>query len=177
GKRRTGAVGGFRRQVERKRPLQTEETDDDGNQEEKKPLVIDDVEDECAVTNDRTVRTDGSIAAVQTTIGAQLDSELGARDEQRAARYVSTVRPAMAALRYGRNRKEERQSEVRSTEEGGSRMTDERQAEEGVAPDNEHEGGSTTVALDDKMVVDEAETPDPTEPHWKTTAAVDTLSK
>ncbi|ETL86613.1 hypothetical protein L917_13978, partial [Phytophthora nicotianae] len=162
---------------ERAPPLQTEETDDDGNQEEKKPLVIDDVEDECAVTNDRTVRTDGSIAAVQTTIGAQLDSDLGARDEQRAARYVSTVRPAMAALRYGRKRKEERQSEVRSTEEGGSRMTDERQAEEGAAPDNEHEGGSTTVALDDKMVVDEAETPDPTEPHWKTTAAVDTLSK
>ncbi|ETP37765.1 hypothetical protein F442_14478 [Phytophthora nicotianae P10297] len=178
GKRRTGAVGGFRRPVEQERPQQTEETDDDGNQEEKKkPLVIDDVEDECAVTNDRTVRTDGSIAAVQTTIGAQLDSELGARDEHRAARYVSTVRPAMAALRYGRKRKEERQSEVRSTEEGGSRMTDERQAEEGAAPDNEHEGGSTTVALDDKMVVDEAETPDPTEPHWKTTAAVDTLSK
>ncbi|ETI39786.1 hypothetical protein F443_14658 [Phytophthora nicotianae P1569] len=83
----------------------------------------------------------------------------------------------MAALRYGRNRKEERQSEVRSTEEGGSRMTDERQAEEGVAPDNEHEGGSTTVALDDKMVVDETEMPDPTELHRKTTAADDTLSK
>ncbi|EGZ18339.1 hypothetical protein PHYSODRAFT_559252 [Phytophthora sojae] len=37
---------------------------------------------------------------VRRAVAAQLDEELSARDEGRAERYVCTVRPAMAALRY-----------------------------------------------------------------------------
>ncbi|GMF26334.1 unnamed protein product [Phytophthora fragariaefolia] len=42
----------------------------------------------------------GGTAVVQQTVAAILDGELVRRDGERAERYVSTVRPAMAALRY-----------------------------------------------------------------------------
>ncbi|KAE8985612.1 hypothetical protein PR003_g25877 [Phytophthora rubi] len=46
------------------------------------------------------VPKDGSVAAVRKAVAAQLNDELAARESERAERYVSTVRPAMATLRY-----------------------------------------------------------------------------
>ncbi|GMF30055.1 unnamed protein product [Phytophthora fragariaefolia] len=48
----------------------------------------------------KAVPKDGSVAAVRKAVAAQLDDELAARESGRAERYVSTVRPAMATLRY-----------------------------------------------------------------------------
>ncbi|KAE9293289.1 hypothetical protein PR003_g24542 [Phytophthora rubi] len=44
--------------------------------------------------------TGGSVAAVRRAATAQLDKELKSRDSGRATRYVATVWPCMAALRY-----------------------------------------------------------------------------
>ncbi|KAE9291035.1 hypothetical protein PF001_g19339 [Phytophthora fragariae] len=52
------------------------------------------------VDGEGKMMNDGSVAVVRRAVTAQLDEKLAARDEGRAERYVCTVRPAMAALRY-----------------------------------------------------------------------------
>jgi hypothetical protein len=42
------------------------------------------------------------VVAVRKAVRGQLEDEMGGRDEGRAARYVSTVRPAKAAAKYVR---------------------------------------------------------------------------
>ncbi|OWZ10378.1 hypothetical protein PHMEG_00016780 [Phytophthora megakarya] len=56
--------------------------------------------------------SDGSVAAIRA-VTAHLKQELASRDSERAKRYVSTVRPAMAALRY-----EYRDGGTRPSDEG-----------------------------------------------------------
>ncbi|KAE8956206.1 hypothetical protein PR003_g31962, partial [Phytophthora rubi] len=69
---------------------------------------------------------DGDAATVEAAASVYLDDELAGRDEERAQRYVATVRPAMAALRYVRpssadNEQPRQDGEQRQkTEEGGS---------------------------------------------------------
>ncbi|GMF51199.1 unnamed protein product [Phytophthora fragariaefolia] len=47
-----------------------------------------------------TDQQDVTMAVVRLAVTAHMNGELAVRDEERAERYVSTVRPAMAALRY-----------------------------------------------------------------------------
>ncbi|KAE8905017.1 hypothetical protein PF003_g11303 [Phytophthora fragariae] len=70
---------------------------------------------------------DGSFPAAVAAAGARMDEELTEKDDGRARRYVATVGPAMAALRFVRaDRKES------ATEEGGATSThDVSAAEEG----------------------------------------------
>ncbi|OWZ08465.1 hypothetical protein PHMEG_00018991 [Phytophthora megakarya] len=58
--------------------------------------------------------SDESVAAIRA-VTAHLKQELASRDSERAKRYVSAVRPAMAAMRY----------EYRDGEDGGTRPSDE----------------------------------------------------
>ncbi|POM73499.1 LOW QUALITY PROTEIN: Gag-pol fusion protein [Phytophthora palmivora] len=55
---------------------------------------------ESTVVSTSTLPRDGSTAAVKSAVSTKLDDELRTRDDGRAWRYVNTVRPAMAALRY-----------------------------------------------------------------------------
>ncbi|KAI9996298.1 hypothetical protein PInf_013681 [Phytophthora infestans] len=85
---------------------------------------------------------DESVVAARRVTLTQLDDETGGRDEDRARRYVATVRPEKAALRYvypamaesgtrkNEGNKKTRQSE---TEEGGAgtEANSEQRAEEG----------------------------------------------
>ncbi|KAE8875450.1 hypothetical protein PF003_g40428 [Phytophthora fragariae] len=48
----------------------------------------------------KAVPKNGSVVAVREAVAAQLNDEVAAREGERAERYVSTVRPAMATLRY-----------------------------------------------------------------------------
>jgi hypothetical protein len=88
--------------------------------------------------------------AAEAVVSVHLDAELAGRDEGRAQRYVATVRPAMAALRYVRpvavdDRRRPKTEEGGSlqtsdgkskTEEGGSLQTSdgESKTEEGGTP-------------------------------------------
>ncbi|KAE9346468.1 hypothetical protein PR003_g7426 [Phytophthora rubi] len=111
---------------------------------------------------------DGSVAVVRRAVTAQLDEELAARDEGRAERYVCTVRPAMAALRYVHSTDESAKrgpgggvsekamttdalahsEEVAASEEGGDVADGVPSAEEGDAPTN------TPMMMDDNVVDD-----------------------
>ncbi|KAE9017168.1 hypothetical protein PR002_g13466 [Phytophthora rubi] len=109
---------------------------------------------------------DGSVAVVRRAVTAQLDEELAARDEGRAERYVCTVRPAMAALRYvhsadegarrgpdggvGEKAMTSHSKEVAASEEGGAVADGVPSAEEGDAPTN------TLMMMDDNVVDDGA---------------------
>ncbi|KAG6611634.1 Gag-pol fusion protein [Phytophthora cinnamomi] len=59
------------------------------------------VDDEGEKMDDMQVKSnDGSVAAIRRAVAAHLNEELAVRDGERAERYISTVRPAMATLRY-----------------------------------------------------------------------------
>jgi len=85
---------------------------------------------------------DGDAVAAETAASVHLEEELAGRDEERARRYVATVRPAMAALRYVRPVAADGEhtrpgDEPRlATEEGGSLPTsdEEQKTEEGGDP-------------------------------------------
>ncbi|KAE8913438.1 hypothetical protein PF003_g2492 [Phytophthora fragariae] len=85
---------------------------------------------------------DGDAATVEAAASVYLDDELAGRDEERALRYVATVRPAMAALRSVRpssaDNEQPRQDggQRQETEEGGSFPTssDGLRTEEGGDP-------------------------------------------
>ncbi|KAG6586878.1 Gag-pol fusion protein [Phytophthora cinnamomi] len=81
----------------------------------------------CVATREKGKSSDGMAKVVQW-----MDEDAGTRDEGRAARYVATVRPAMAAARYVRadHRQERRDDDAvgrrredgRLTGEGGDRL-------------------------------------------------------
>ncbi|GMF33950.1 unnamed protein product [Phytophthora fragariaefolia] len=57
-------------------------------------------DDEARVRNEEYLAKHVKMAVVRLAVTAHMNGELAVRDEERAERYVSTVRPAMAALRY-----------------------------------------------------------------------------
>ncbi|KAE9016935.1 hypothetical protein PF005_g8920 [Phytophthora fragariae] len=78
----------------------------------------------------KMLSTDGSVAAVRRAATAQLDKELMSRDSGRATRYVATVRPCMAALRYHYTMDESCDDEMKA-EEGNVASPDVPMTEEG----------------------------------------------
>lgn len=138
------------------------------NDESKKVLrqpADEDAEVRNVVAAEKAARMNRSTAAGRKAVSIHLDDELGGRDEQRAARYVATVRPAMAAQRYGRHqglgeRTNERAKKygldakddatVPRAEDDGGRIDNERSAEEGDGPTDERqseEGEVTCLQL------------------------------
>ncbi|KAG7390840.1 hypothetical protein PHYPSEUDO_006662 [Phytophthora pseudosyringae] len=109
--------------------------------------------------NEEVQQQDNGVAAVKMAVHVQLDDDMAGRDEERATRYLSTVRPAMAAVRYsGHDEKQkklvssrEADGEVRQSEEGAAAApTAQRQAEKSTEVHSDdaksEEGDTATVA-------------------------------
>jgi hypothetical protein len=93
---------------------------------------------------------DEDATAAEAVVSVNLDEALAERDESRAQRYVATVRPAMAALRYVRPVTGDDQRRPK-TEEGGSLQTSDGRSKTeeggdgaGGVPETE-EGGIPTI--------------------------------
>uniref|UniRef100_H3H6R6 Uncharacterized protein n=1 Tax=Phytophthora ramorum TaxID=164328 RepID=H3H6R6_PHYRM len=67
---------------------------------EQEPSEVEEGDEQLVQSGGGAAAHDEDAVAVEAAASAHLDEELAGRDEERAHRYVVTVRPAMAVLRY-----------------------------------------------------------------------------